>query len=513
MRCPEVLRFYVAPFLLWPFFIVTFIALLPVCLIVFIARTSEYLIYHSLYDAEIFAHDDIVWTLGNDENQLLINCCLILDGVLPINEFRKLMDESLIKYQNENGKLLYWKITKRILPGFINYYWVDDDTFDIDEHVYELNIGRVTTKNELHRVISERRTKKLVFKNHTSPWEFILIPYQEGERLKTVIFARLSHAIADGSALAYFLVNRLGKYKDPTENEQMVLKFSQIQKGFTKFDRVLINLRGLWVLPIVQTDLLLSFKDSNPLHVSKATGKKNVVWTDPIDLKVVKSIKNRLKTTVNDVILGCLGKSISDYFVEIDSTCPADISVIFPFDVRSSPDEAKEFNNKFGAMVIRIPTNKTDLISAIQEIKFRMNYVKYSGEPIGSFIGWKFLSYLLPKFIAKFFIFNVANKTTGSVSNLIGPQKTIVIGEHQLDNVIFWSPQTNHHSFGAAFCSYDGQIIMGIESDDAALKDPMRIVKIFEQNINKLACVPQDGASVVMSDCDVSQDNAAFEEV
>ena len=503
------LRFYCLPLLLWPCFLAVFVILLPVLLIVVIVRSTEYLIYRAIYDAELFPYDDIVWTMGIPENQLFINCCLIVDGVLTIKNFRKLIDKTLIKYQDVEGNLVYWKVTKRIHPGYINYYWIEDNNFDIEDHVYELYTSRITSENELHAALSQHRSTEVLFKKDRSPWEFVLIPYQEGDRQKTVIFCRLSHAIADGSALAYFLVNRLGRYQQQCDQE-VLFKFSQIRKGFTKVDRFLMNLKGLWILPVVQTDLLFSFKDSNALHVSKATGTKSITWTNTIDLAVVKNIKNRLNTTVNDVLLGCLAKSLSDFFNEIDSVCPSEISVIFPFDVRSSPDEAKEFNNKLAAMVIRIPTNKTDLISTIQETKCRMKYVKKSGEPIGSFVGWKFLSFLLPRFIAKFFVFNIVNKTTGSISNLIGPPQKIVIGNHPLDVVVFWPPQTNHHSFGAAFCSYNGDIVMGIESDHAALKDPQRIVNIFEENINKLVCLPKDEENVEQLKS-LPKDNPAYE--
>ena len=341
---------------------------------------------------------------------------------------------------------------------------------------------------------------------------FVLIPYQVGDQSKTVIFCRLSHTIADGSALAYFLVNRLGQYEYGSV-ESPILKFSQIRKGFSKVDRFLINLKGLWMIPVVQTSLLLSHKDSNELHTSKATGTKSVTWLSPINLDLVKTIKNRLGCTVNDVLLGCLSKSLSDYFTEIDAKCPTNVSLIFPLDIRSSPEEAKEFNNKLAAIVFKLPTKKTDLISAIQETKSRMNYVKTSGEPIGSALGWQFVSFLLPRFLAKVIVTLTVNKATGSVSNLIGPHRTIVIGNRKLESVVFWPPQTLHHCFGAAFCSYNGYIMMGVEGDHATLKDPERITKIYLDNINKLVAVPKEKEKDIEKLNASSSDNPAFEMV
>ena len=104
-------RVYVLPFLLWPLFLVLSIGLLPIAVLVFVLRSTEYLIYRALYDARLLPPDDIVWTMGTRENQLLINCCLVVDGELKISDFRKLIDENLIKFRDDYGKLLRERLT------------------------------------------------------------------------------------------------------------------------------------------------------------------------------------------------------------------------------------------------------------------------------------------------------------------------------------------------------------------------------------------------------------------
>lgn len=488
----NVLRFYICPLLLWPIFIALAIALIPFCVFIFIIRNLEYLLYHCYYNAVLLNYEDIVWTMETPENQLLINSSLIVDGILPISKFSKLIDDRFVNYRDLNGKLHYWKATKRIRAGCINFYWVEDEHFDLKKHVYELQTTRVTSENELRQVLSRHRSTKLSYENGGSPWEFVLIPYQVSNCHKTVIFARLSHALADGSALAYFLVNQLGSSKEKIENNAH-LKFSQIRKGFTKYHRYLLHLKALWIFPVVQLSTLLAFKDNNALHVSKATGTKCITWTNPLDLENIKSVKNRLGCTVNDVLMGCLAKTLNDYFKMKDTICPRAVSLIFPLDIRSSPEEAVEFGNRVAVVKLKLPTTNTDLITLIQDTKRRMNYIKTSGEPIGSFLGWKVVSFLLPRFLSKLFVFFVVGKTTGSLSNLVGPFNTILISDNKLESVLFWPPQTYHHGFGAAFCSYNGKILIGVESDHATLTDPAIITKIFEDNIKKLSCTTEEG--------------------
>ena len=479
------IRYYCLPLILWPLFMWIFILLVPVYLVVYIIRRTEYFIYRSLYGAKLFPCEDVVWTMSTPQNELNINCCLIVKGILTIDNFRKLIDKCLIKSEDGKGNLLYWKATKIIYPGYLNYYWVDDELFDINDHVYELLDTVVSSEDELKNVISLHRSTKLILKNQGSPWEFVLIPYLDNGCRKTVIFSRLSHAIADGSALAYFLINCLGQYQHPCK-EQTILKFSQGHQGISRTDRFLINLKGMWTLPVVQFDFLFSCADKNELHAKYASGNKILTWTNPIDLSLVKSIKNSLNTTVNDVLIGCLAKTLNDFFIESCCACPSEISVVFPFDIRSSPHEAKDFKNNVAVIVIRLLTKSSDLVTSIKMAKSRMDVIKNSCEPTGSFLCWKFLSFLLPRFMAKLFVFSTVNKTTGSLSNLAGPQQTITIDGNPVEMITFWSPQTNNQCFGTAFCSYNGFIRMGIEVDHYVSKDPQRICRMFEENIKKL---------------------------
>lgn len=493
------LRFYCFPFILWPMFLLIFIVLIPLIIIIYVIRTTEYLIYRAFYGARLMQYADVVWTMSTPQNDLTINCCMVVDDDLSINTFRTLINETLINSKSERGERLYWKTTKQIYPGYINYYWVEDEQFDIKNHVYELVSRKKapTSKDELTKLISLHRSSSSRVKDDLSPWEFVLIPYVQENKQHTVILCRLSHAIADGSALAYFLINRLAQYQYPSK-EELMLKYSQTANGMSRVDKFLLTLKGVWTLPVVQLDFLLSPIDDNMLHLKpgvNVSGQKKLTWTEPVDLALVKSIKDKLHTTVNDVLLGCLSKSLSDYFAEMKVVPPSDVTVIFPFDVRSAPDEAKLFQNKVAIVMLRLPTSSNDLLTTIKVVKRRIDQLKRSAEPLGSYICWKLVSFLLPKFISKTFVFSTIDKSTGPLSNLAGPQKTMTIGGHKLELITFWPPLTNNQSFGTSFCSYDGFISMAVEMDHCLAKDPRRLCKIFEENIEKLKYITNDSFS------------------
>ena len=84
-----------------------------------------------------------------------------------------------------------------------------------------------------------------------------------------------------------------------------------------------------------------------------------------------------------------------------------------------------------------------------------------------------------------------------------------------MEDVVFWPPQSINHCFGAAFCSYNGRVILAVEGDHATLKNPKRIAELFEENINKLVrSDPELGVGEkkdLMKVPDSSVDNPAFE--
>ena len=480
----RLLRTHLLCFLLWPVLLLLFVPLLPIIPIIFILKATEYAVYRTLHDARILPHEDILWTISSEGNQFLINAALTVDGRMEVKELLQLVDYSMVNARDENGRLVYWKCKRRIVAGFLNYYWLPDQQFDIKDHVNELD-NNPENEDELREVMSQHRSTKL---NLHSPWEFTLIPHTLNGVVKTLIFVRLSHAIADGSALAYFLVTRLGhRCTDVTEDVEVpVPTFSHIRKEFSHRDRLLMHLKALWILPVAQTESLFAQSDSNPLQ-GKPTGKKTITWTPPIDLQLIKRMKNNLRCTVNDLLMALITKTLTDYFRQFHSERSTfRMSLLLPVDVRSSPAEAERFNNKLAAIFFRVPLNDANIVSLVQNIKSQMDHVKSSGEAFSSIIGWRFISYILPPCFSIKCAKWMVGKATGSVSNLIGPQKTIAIGKHSVDSVVFWSPQINEHCFGASFCSYKGCVVMGLEGDQAVLERPSVLVKLFEENINHL---------------------------
>lgn len=357
---------------------------------------------------------------------------------------------------------------------------MEDKYFDISDHVYYIQEEPVKSESELQALISQHLYGQFPVNPTRSPWEFALIPYICPSLIpKTMVVFRLKHAIADGSSLAYFLINQLADSSNQT---------GTMVKKFTQKERVWLNFKALWYLPWTYVKIMFQPEDNNMLHSRKLTGVKKYIWSQPIELDCVKRIKNKLNGTVNDVLMGCLSKSVRDYMITTAPESNKPISkqsftTIFAVDTRSSISEAQYFRNQVAGIVLQLPTGLENTTDIVTKTKSMFDQVKFSGEPISINVGWHFLSFLLPAAISKFFVFKQVSKTTASISNLMGPQFPVSIRGHCIDFLCFWPPGTYTQTMSFSFCSYNEQIRLGLEVDSGVMQDPTVLIRNFESTI------------------------------
>jgi len=467
---------------LWIFTLLLLVVLLPVVLLVFMLRSIEALIYHKKYGCQAIRNTDILWTFSTPENPMNISGVFQLDGQVELQAFKEILKARLIEKIDSDGNLIYPQTKQHLEAGFINYYWMEDKDFNMSDHVYYIQQDPTKTESELQDLISQHLHSPFPVNPMRSPWEFALVPHLSPSLIpKTIVVFRLKHAIADGSSLAYFLINQLADSSNQTGT--MVKKFTQNQRAW-------LNFKAVWYLPWTYVKIMFQPEDKNVLHSTKLSGIKKYVWSQPIDLDSVKRMKNKLDGTVNDVLIGCLSKSVCDYIMakspEPHNNKPLskqNFTTVFAVDTRSSISEAQYFRNQVAGIVFQLPINLVKVTDIVTKTKSMFDQVKHTGEPISTNLGWHFLSFLLPATISKYFVFKQVSKTTACISNLMGPQYPVSIMGHHIDFLCFWPPGTYTQTMSFSFCSYNEQIRLGLEVDSEVMQDPTNLIRNFETTI------------------------------
>ena len=447
----------------------------------FVVKRMEEFVYKILYGAMHFRIEETPWLHDSPKNRTDINCLVMLENHLDVETFRNLMIKKLLNPQDTNGKPLYPRVTKYVCGGLLNYYWKEEVNFQLDDHVYEWSSNPCKSKAELEDLLSQLAERPLRTDEKRSPWEFILCHCKDSDGHKrTAIIFRISHALADGTSLMYFLVNHL------CENNNLLSKTET--RILTAKQKLFVRFKSCLYFPYnIARSLLPKFKQPSSFDSSAISGKKRLIYTKPISLNLVKMIKSRLNVTVNDVLLGCLSTSLHNYFRKRNEKSPKNFISCIPIDTRLSIDEAKEFSNKINITQLALPTSSADPVKNIQEVHERMEVTKEALEGMSMRFGLRVAASFVPNFLLQNIIRTSVRNTSMIISNVQGPAHELSVSGRKMNYMVFWPPCKDHIGASISILSYNGSVYMGVLSDVNVTEHPEEIIEDLPNIITSLA--------------------------
>lgn len=464
--------------------------LVPLVVVYFLLKMLERVVVKMTTGEIALSGQDALWQQTSDENRLIINGLVYAENKSnfddALNDFRQVVLERLVNAKKPNGELIYPRARCCIRPGFFQYFFQEDKSFRIENHVFKWEGEVPSSKEELASIVSKLSNE--AFPKGQSPWYFCCVPTNFGDQEFASVF-RMSHSIADGVALSRFLINQLPDQTTPQMEPQK----------FSSTGRALLLAKALLITPSFLIKLLLSFADQNILHGPKISGVKKVVWHEGFELKLIKEIKTVTGTTVNDVLMSCLSRAIRRYFQRKGVDSPPDFAASIPVDVRLSAASKKElsFENKFSLIFLKLATATEGVLEQMYETKARMDEMKVSGEALASAGLMILTNELCPEFVIRIMNTFITQKASCVLSNVPGPQYFLTVSGQRVKYMIFWPPQRNNIGLGLSIFTYAGQVIVGVQSDVTVLPDPEIITEEFGNAVNEMAkCVlHSDGIS------------------
>ena len=455
----------------------------PLLAVFFLLKMVERVVVKLTRGEHALSGQDAAWQQTRDENRLGINAVVHVASKNSfddaVNGFRQVVLERMVNAKKPSGELLYPRIRCCIRPGFFQYFFQEDKSFRIENHVFKWEGEIPTSKEELASIASKLSNE--AFPKGLSPWYFCCVPINYGDQGFAAVF-RTSHSLADGVALTKFLVNQLPDPGRSTPQKEPVKFTASTSKA------LLLAKAGL-ILPRFFIKLFLSFADRSILHGPKISGAKKLAWHEGFELELVKQIKTATGTTVNDVLMSCLSRAIRRYFQRRGVENPPDFTASVPVDIRLSPASKKDlrFQNKFSLIFLKLAAATEDLLEQLHETKARMDECKFSGEYLAMAGMIILTNELTPEFVVSNISDFIAQKASCVLSNVPGPQNFLMVNGHQIKYITFWPPQRHNIAVGLSIYTYAGQVIVGVQSDASLLPDPEIIIKEFGKAVKDLA--------------------------
>jgi WS/DGAT/MGAT family acyltransferase len=458
---------------------------------------------------------DTAWLrMDSPQNLMMIVGVWLLRPKVSIATVRERIEQRLLKYP---------RFTQKVVADPMGAAWVPDKKFDITHHVCEEKLSR-NTQAALQVRVGQLAGEPL---DPNRPlWQLHFIEDFGG---RSAMIARIHHCIGDGIALISVMMSITDGGKPPparkakdTETEDDWFKSALIEpftqttvKALGKggdfaatglkmvgqaMDMVSRNpvagieaglgmgVEPMRVLGQAMQDVaaLAAMPDDSATRLKGKPGAKKVVsWCDPIPLKDVKAVGKAMGCSINDVLLSCVSGAIGAYLRDKgDDVKGKEIRAMVPVNLRPM-DQAYKLGNRFGLVPLVLPIGVDNPVQRVFEVHKRMGDLKGSYQPILAFSVLA-LAGLLIKPAQDALLGSFSKKATAVMTNVPGPADKLKFCGSELDETIFWVPQSGDIGMGVSILSYGGGVQFGLITDKKLCPDPKKIIANFAPEFEKL---------------------------
>jgi len=270
------------------------------------------------------------------------------------------------------------------VPFRLNHpIWVEDPDFDLDYHSRRIGAPTPGGHRELAEVAAQIASTPL---DRSRPlWELYVVEGLADGNIGVV--TKMHHCAVDGVSGAELMVNLFdlepgGRVLDPPEPRELEPIPSDLEMvGHALASRAR---RQASILPLLgstaRTVSTLVSRRREPDAVVGAvpltapptpwnrsiTPHRRMSFTR-VKLDDVKSIKNHVGCTVNDVVLGLMGGALRRYLEAHDALPETPLIAVCPVSVRTE-EQTGELNNKVSAMFTSLATDVDDPIERLRVI-------------------------------------------------------------------------------------------------------------------------------------------------
>jgi WS/DGAT/MGAT family acyltransferase len=351
-------------------------------------------------------------------------------------------------------------------------------------------------------------------------WQFHLVePYGEG----CALICRLHHCIGDGLALVHVLLSLtttepeeawpLSQPQAPRSRRRSVLRrlyqpARTAVKTTVRVKRTLLkeawgtfrhpSRLGDWTRTGIRgtratARLLLLWPDPKTVFKGPLEVPKRVSWSQPLDLQEVKATGRAMGSTINDILLAAMSGALRRYLEgRGEPVAGLNFRAVVPVNLRR-PGTEHELGNKFGLVFLSLPVGIVEPEKRLHVLKQRMDDLKDSLEAPVAFgiltgIG------AAPEAIQDVVVNMFGAKGTAVMTNVIGPQEQIYLAGAPLESLMFWVPQSGRLGMGVSILSYNGQVYMGVITDQGLVPDPETIIDGFHAEFDDLVARSQEVA-------------------
>jgi diacylglycerol O-acyltransferase len=387
--------------------------------------------------------------------------------------------------------------------------WVDDQHFNFDYHVRHTSLPRPGSDEQLRDLAGRIVSTKL---DRNKPlWELWVAEGLSNDRF--AIIAKIHHCMIDGLSgvdLTTILLNVVpdSKIEDspewrprpaPTPTQLAVAETARFTRrlvdGLTNVGEMVKEGKIVTDRALDKSTAALSSLRSGWLTASAKTplnpdigSNRRFNWTE-MDLEDVKTVKNLLGGSVNDVVLAITAGAVRHFLIENRDYDPstAEFRAMNPVSTRSASQQG-QMGNQVAMWLVDLPISEPDPLARYESIKKTTANLKDTNQALGAATIVE-LSAGTP-----ITLLSLASRLVGprirpfnmTVTNIPGPQFPMYLLESQMIANYPMVPLWAQHGVGVALFSYNGRLLWGVQADYDTLADSDDFVAAIHTSFEEL---------------------------
>ncbi|MFN2107533.1 MAG: WS/DGAT/MGAT family O-acyltransferase [Candidatus Promineifilaceae bacterium] len=451
--------------------------------------------------------DTAWWHMESPTNLMMITTIMIYGGRPDYKRIAANIAARLLKYDRFKQRVVDpsapWSATR----------WEADPHFDLEAHLHRIALPEPGDQQALEDLVSDLISTPL---DYSKPlWQMHII---ENYGDDFVIVTRFHHCIADGIALMRLLLSLTDQDPDAADPpapeprhyrkkgllSSVTSPVSRLVSTTSKVTETAVNLgvSGAKATMSAARDpgqvvdaaktavdfaarlglVTLRLPDPATIYKGNLTSQKRAAWSAPFPLGDVKAAAKAMNGTINDVMVTAVAGALRIYMEDQGiQTAGLNFRAYIPVNLRQY-DEAIELGNAFGLVFLSMPVGVVDRRERFQIVQQRMSELKESPEAAVA-ISLLYAAGMLPKNIENLAFRLYHAKATAVLTNVPGPQEQLYFAGSPLKYMMGWVPQAGNLGLGISIVSYNGEIMVGINTDAGLVPHPQEIIGYFEEEL------------------------------
>lgn len=388
-------------------------------------------------------------------------------------------------------------------------YWIDDETFDIEDHIRHTALPSPGSEEDLQALAARIFSQRL---DRGRPlWELWVVEGLEGDRW--ALISKTHHSVIDGVSgvdLATVLCNLTPELPEPPSDlppwnpspEPRALEL--INRSVQSTARELLDAASGTLRAVTQPEqaarrvadvargigslawAAMAPAPSSPLNNLAGPHRRyRGVQTDLADLRL---IKNAFGGSINDVVVTVVTGALRNWLLSRGvRTEGLELRALVPVSVRADSQRG-EFGNKLAVMQGPLPVYVDDPLDRYLIVRQAMDDLKNSGQALGAEVLAGVQNLAPPTLLAQAsrlqfstHFFNLL------VTNVPGPQLPLYMVGRQLLDIYPMAFLPKGHGLAVAVFSYNGHLDFGLLADFDTIPDLDVIGDGLQESLRQLA--------------------------